>query len=262
MTTPGLVYPRRLVRRGETDDVLVRALQQRLTVLACGPLDEDGVYGPAVVEAVRLFQARFAGIDGQPLTIDGVVGPATFAALFGDYSVPLDVRAPVPLLAKALQVALTQVGVREDPRRPNRGPQVDAYVRTLGLEGATAQPWCAAFVYWCFDRAAERVRGPNPLVRSASVLDHWTMAAAAGARQVTPEAAAADPWLVKPGYVFVIDAGHGRGHMGIVERAGPGNLLSIEGSTNMAGSREGVGVFRRATRRLADITPGFLDYSG
>jgi hypothetical protein len=255
------VYPRRLIRRGDADAELVTAIQARLNVLGCGPVAEDGVFGSAVVDALRLFQARFAGLDGQPLSVDGVVGPASFAALFGDTSVPLEVRPPTPLLAKALQVATTQVGVREDPRRPNRGPQVDAYLRSVGLDPAGAHPWCAAFVYWCFERAAERVRTPNPLVRSASVLEHWTQGPLAGARTVTAEAAAADPFLVKPGFVFVIDAGRGRGHMGLVERAGPGTCVSIEGNTNLAGTREGVGVFRRTTRRLSDVT-GFLDYSG
>jgi hypothetical protein len=239
----------------------VAAIQRRLNVLGCGPLAEDGVFGRAVADAVRLFQARFAGLDGQPLGVDGVVGPASFAALFGDASVPLEVRAPSPLLAKALQVAATQVGVREDSRRPNRGPQVDAYVRSVGLDPVGAHPWCAAFVYWCFERGAERVRAQNPMVRSASVLEHWERGPAAGARQLAGEVAAADPFLVKPGFVFVIDAGRGRGHMGLVERAGPGTCISIEGNTNLAGTREGVGVFRRTTRRLADLT-GFLDYSG
>lgn len=257
----GPLYPRRLVRRGETDATLVRALQHRLSVLGCGPLEEDGAFGPAVVDAVRLFQARFAGLDGQPLTIDGVVGPATFAGLFGEPSVALDIRAPSPLLAKALQVAATQIGVREDPRRPNRGPQVDAYVRAVGLDPSGAHPWCAAFVVWCFDRAAERVRGTSPVVRSGSVLEHWSRGPAAGARQLAADVAAADPWQVKPGFIFVIDAGHGRGHMGVVERTGPGTLVTIEGNTNAAGSREGVGVLRRTTRRIVDVTPGFLDYS-
>lgn len=262
VATPPPSYPRRLVRRGEKDEALVRTLQERLEVFGCGPLVPDGVYGRAVADAVRLFQAQFAGIDGQPLAVDGVVGPATWAVLFGDGSVPLDPHPASPLLAKAVQVAATQVGVREDPRRANRGPQVDAYVRSVGLDVREAHPWCAAFVYWCFERAAERVRSENPLPRTGSVLEQWTRGPAHGARHLAGEDAATDPFLVKPGFLFVIDAGRGRGHMGLVERAGPGTLVTIEGNTNLAGAREGVGVFRRGTRRLTEIVPGFLDYSG
>jgi hypothetical protein len=256
------IYPRHLLRRGELDGELVRLAQRRLDVLGCGPVADDGVYGAATEAGVRLFQARFAAVDGHPLSVDGVVGPATFAALFGDASVPLDVRAPSALLGKALQVATTQVGVREDPRRPNRGPQVDHYLRSVGLDPSGAHAWCAAFVYWCFERAAERTRIQNPLPRTAAVLEQWVTAEASGGRRLPADVAAADPYLVKPGFIFVMDTGSGRGHMGIVERAGPGTLVTIEGNTNQAGSREGVGVFRRATRRMTEVKPGFVDYSG
>ena len=38
--------------------------------------------------------------------------------------------------------------------------------------------------------------------------------------------------------------------------------ISGEGNTNGGGSREGVGVFRRAGRRIRDVNARFVDYSG
>ena len=39
-------------------------------------------------------------------------------------------------------------------------------------------------------------------------------------------------------------------------------MQTIEGNTNEAGGREGIGVFRRSGRRIRDVNVGFLDYSG
>jgi hypothetical protein len=75
------------------------------------------------------------------------------------------------------------------------------------------------------------------------------------------EVAKEDPSLIMPGHVFIIDHGHGRGHTGIVERVEGGLLVTIEGNTNEAGSGNGIGVFRRQGRRIADINVGFIDYS-
>ena len=37
---------------------------------------------------------------------------------------------------------------------------------------------------------------------------------------------------------------------------------AIEGNTNVAGSREGIGVFRRNGRKVLSIDKGFIDYGG
>jgi hypothetical protein len=62
----------------------------------------------------------------------------------------------------------------------------------------------------------------------------------------------------EPGDVFVIDHGHGLGHVGFVESFRPdGLLVTVEGNTNPEGSREGDGVYRR-TRRREEVNRGFL----
>ena len=62
--------------------------------------------------------------------------------------------------------------------------------------------------------------------------------------------------------MFVVDTGGGHGHMGLVAEVLGGKLITIEGNTNDGGSREGVGVFRRESRKIAEINKGFVDYSG
>ncbi len=244
-----IAYPRRALRPGDARVDVVRQLQARLNQLGCGPVDEDGVFGNETKSAVLLFQTRRA------LTPDGVVGPATWAELFG---APAPVHDPAsPLLREALAAARTQIDVRE--LSANRGPEVDGYLRAVGLDPERGQyPWCAAFVYWCFARASEVSGTPNPCVRTAGCLDHWVRSPAAA--RVSAEAALDDPALVAPGSVFIVDHGHGKGHTGLVARVEAGVLVTLEGNTNPGGSREGDGVYERR-RPIAAINTGFLDYA-
>jgi hypothetical protein len=254
-------YPGRVIQVGERDRSIVRALQQRLVERGCGPVPVSGDFDAATRTAVRLFQARFPDTTGAALLVDGKIGPLTWAALFGDESVP---TAGVPagaLLEKVLKVAAGELDVREEPPGSNRGPRVDQYLRAVGLDPAAGSfPWCAAFVFWCFREAATDLGRTNPLVRTAGVLEHWRRAEQAGARRLPSADAVADPARVRPGMIFVMDAGAGAGHTGLVEAVAGGRLVTLEGNTNVDGSREGIGVFRRTGRKINSINRGFIDY--
>ncbi|MFT3765686.1 MAG: CHAP domain-containing protein [Minicystis sp.] len=253
-------YPGRLIRRGDPDRGIVRLIQQRLVEVGCGPLDVDGLFGTGTESALKLFQSRMVDRDGRPLAIDGVVGPLVWEALFGASTVvtsePGD--AADPLLATVLKIAESQVGVRENPPNSNRGTEVDAYQRAVGNPLGVA--WCAAFVYWCFDRAAKQLGADNPVVRTGGCLLHWQKARSQGVRAITAQQAADDPSLVQPGHIFIMDHGNGLGHTGFVQRVRGGLLDTIEGNTNMLGSREGDGVYAKQ-RRIDEVSAGFLDYS-
>jgi hypothetical protein len=101
----------------------------------------------------------------------------------------------------------------------------------------------------------------NPLVRTAGVLNHWVMAGQRGVPRITGSRAVQNPDLLRPGHIFVIDTGGGHGHTGLVLEVAGGKSITIEGNTNDGGSREGVGVFRRESRKIAQINRGFIDYS-
>ncbi len=254
-----LPFPGRVVKVGDADESVL-AIQKRLNQVGCGPIDEDGVFGPQTEAAVTLFQARFTDVDGLPLRPDGIVGAITWAALFGkapDGTTP----AAAPLPAGALEVAASRVGVMEQPPGSNRGPEVDRYLRLVGLDPTKGSfPWCAAFVYACFDDAARALGRQNPLVRTAGVLDHWNQAGSRGVPRISAAKAHMHEALVRPGLIFVIDTGGGTGHTGLVERVEDGKLVTLEGNTNDGGSREGIGVFRRSGRRVREINVGFIDY--
>ena len=256
-------FPGHVIKKGDPDAANVRRIQRRLNARGCGPIAVDGGFKGETESAVKLFQARFPDADGQPLIIDGKVGSITWEALFGEDTVPVADQASSPLLAKTIAIATSQIGVMEQPPGSNRGPEVDNYIRRVGLNPAGRFAWCAAFLYFCFDEAALAQPRANPVIKTAGVLDHWDKAGRQGVPRITSAKAAQDPSLVQPGHIFIIDTGApgGGGHTGLVVEVVGGKLVTIEGNTNDAGSAEGVGVFKRESRKIVQINKGFIDYS-
>jgi CHAP domain/Putative peptidoglycan binding domain len=256
-------YPKRVIKIGEADTAIVVALQQQLLARGCGPVDAPGVFGPKTKASVKLFQSRNVDQEGRPLKPDGEIGSLTWAPLFGDETVPAKTGARSPFLEAVLAKAASQVGVMEQPKNSNSGPQVDEYLRRAGVPldlPSTSKPWCCAFVYWCFDETAEATGRPNPMVRTAGCLDHWSRAERGGHR-VAAARAVDDPSLIEPGMVFIMDYRAGRGHTGFVEQVAGGILHTIEGNTDASRTREGGGVYRLA-RKIVDVNTGFIDYGG
>jgi hypothetical protein len=150
------------------------------------------------------------------------------------------------LTAKVLHVAASQVGVRELGR--NRGERVELYQNRAGAR--PGDPWCAAFVSWCFGVASNDLELPCPLRLTPRALDLW--------KKAPVELRSSWPTV---GAIFVIDHGGGLGHCGLVESFLDGDLVivTIEGNTGPKGGRDGDGVYRR-TRPLAEINLGYVDY--
>ena len=142
-------YPGRIIRKGELDSTIVRAVKLRLNeVLAIDSnadlrLDpDDPNFGPKMEYAVKFFQARNVDADGHPLNQDGELGPNSWAALFGDAAVYSSTTARDPFLARVLQTASGEEAkhVREVPKDSNRGPEVEAYLARAGA--APGNSWC------------------------------------------------------------------------------------------------------------------------
>lgn len=150
------------------------------------------------------------------------------------------------LAERSLQIALTNEGVSEKPKGSNSGPEVNIYLRSVGLGPGYA--WCMAFVYWCVSQAAKELDLVNPLIKTAGVLRQWNETTL---RKLPNRAAA-----VKPGDIFIMEFGHGTGHTGFVEKVVGGLAYTIEGNTNDDGSREGYEVARR-TRTISSLK-GFI----
>ena len=152
----------------------------------------------------------------------------------------------VSISALSLQTAATQVGVQEVPKGSNGGPEVNQYLKSVGLGAGYA--WCMAFVYWSVNKAVLQLGVPHPLVKTAGVMTQWDMT---HARKLSNRDSG-----VKPGDIFVMKFAHGTGHTGFVESIGNGVIHTIEGNTNEDGSREGYEVARR-TRSISSIF-GFI----
>lgn len=255
---PVPAWPGVLLARGRpAPRAVMQALQAELVRRGYGPLRLTGRFDAPTDSALRLYQAQHVDLAGRPLQPDGIVGPLTWGSLFG----PLQSRRAGPpgeLAARALEVAIGQLGVMEQPPGSNRGPEVDQYLLSvdIGPEVPDARrPWCQGFVYWCFREAAAQLGLDLPLPRTAGVLDHWRKAARVpSALRFLPKELVADPSLVQPGMLLVLDYGNGFGHIGFVERCAGGTLLTVEGNINAEADpgREGLGVFATDRRTLAD----------
>lgn len=164
-------------------------------------------------------------------------------ALAGSYSLPGSSSVNLlqsPTLAdrqKLLQVAEKELGVRELSGN-NDGPRVAAYLSYVHVPEGSA--WCAAFVSWVFGQAG------YPAPRTA-----WSPALFPLSKR-TKE--------IRPAMVFGIYFSHLKriAHCGLVEGQDGDWLITIEGNTNRAGSREGDGVYRK--RRHLKAVKYFADW--
>lgn len=247
-------FPGQTISRGSSNSAAVKAIQNALNARGCGPITVDGRFGDETDAALRLFQMRFPDAQGRVLTVDGEAGAITWAALFGSEETVPKISKAAPLGRKALDTAITQIGVMEKPVGSNSGPEVEQYLKSVGLGPGFA--WCAAFTYWCVNQVAA---GDNPLPKSGGVQDMWTRASGKGLPTLKPPQARAEPKLIAPGMLFFVAHDGGTGHTGFIEGMLPGGLLStVEGNTNDGGTREGIGVFRLKRRPISSINLGFV----
>jgi hypothetical protein len=152
------------------------------------------------------------------------------------------------LKEKALQIAVTQLGVQENPKGSNSGKEVNEYLKSVGLGKGFS--WCAAFIYWCFNKAALDLKVTNPLIKTGGVLAHWNQADKKYRVTTSPE----------PGDIFIMDFGKGLGHTGIVESTTASHINTIEGNASDAnGGREGYIVTRKSRPKTS--IKGYLRYA-
>lgn len=161
----------------------------------------------------------------------------------------------------ALKVAVTQVGMKEDPIGSNWGKVVQGYLKCVGLTAPAA--WCQAFAYWCYEKASLNAACKNPMVKTAGVLDCWHKTAENLKLHATE--ALARPDLVSAGDQIIFKHAAGTGHTGIVEcieRGADGIWMAhtIEGNTNHDGSREGYEVERKLRKLTDPHLVGFICY--
>ncbi|SEW01968.1 CHAP domain-containing protein [Chitinophaga sp. YR573] len=153
---------------------------------------------------------------------------------------------PETLAAATLRIALTQVGVQEQPKGSNSGEKVNMYLASVGLKPGYS--WCMAFVYWCASQAALQLDIKNPLIKTGGVLRQWNENTL---RKLVNRSSS-----VSPGDIFIMDTGKGTGHTGLVKSISRGLIETVEGNTNDDGSREGYEVCIR--HRSITTIKGFI----
>ena len=250
-------YPGRIIKVGDTDAPLLAAIAGALIARGYDAPPAPTQFGPAFASVVKLFQAQNADAFGRPLRIDGQVGPLTWGALFGAAA---GAPAAGGIAQAALQFAINEIGIREQPPGSNRGPRVDQYLIASGVQPGNF--WCMAFVYFCFRGAAAAAGIANPFPRTAHCQTAWNRVKAANAANIlTRDAAIANPGLVRPGMVFIHNYGGGRGHTGFVETTAGAALRTVEGNADPQGGNNGLEVLRVNRRSIMDTSlRGFITF--
>ncbi|RKR83176.1 CHAP domain-containing protein [Mucilaginibacter gracilis] len=127
----------------------------------------------------------------------------------------------------------SQIGVREATGH-NDGVMVETYLHYCGL--GKGEPWCASFVCWTFGQAS--VSNPRSgYCPNLFTPGHVIYKRSIHKPQKVPEQG--DVWgLYFPDKRRVA-------HVGFVDQWGSKYVITVEGNTNEAGSREGDGVYRK-----------------
>jgi hypothetical protein len=161
------------------------------------------------------------------------------AALYPEEIIPaeesiLEIPEPIqePVRMTLEEIYLSQLGVREATGR-NDGPEVEMYLASVGKPKGL--PWCSAFVAWCLTEAdiPHRVNAWSPTAHNGRNIVYMNREA----RQ-NPQA----------GDVFTLfyPRLNRIGHAGFYHKNQNSSVIvTVEGNTNEAGSREGDGVYKR-----------------
>lgn len=157
------------------------------------------------------------------------------------------------------RIYTTELGVKEKTGR-NDGRRVEEYLRQVGLK--RGDPWCAAFICWVFDQAG--VKNPHTgwspgLFPKEKVI--WQ-------RKIGFQLSEK---LLKDSHVPLPQRGDVFGiwfpekqriaHAGFVDQWSGTWLITVEGNSNEAGSREGDGVYRkrRLVKSVSQVS-NFIDH--
>lgn len=142
-----------------------------------------------------------------------------------------------------VEVARREIGVQE-VNGSNCGPRVNEYKAATWLPADKGWPWCAAFVCWCVGEAmlaagiAETKTFKRPRTAGAWDFENWSLEQDASTNTRKPHGGD-----IQAGDIVIFTFSH----IGIATSAPDknGNVRTIEGNTDGAGSREGGAVLAK-----------------
>jgi hypothetical protein len=161
-----------------------------------------------------------------------------------------DRQAMKNLSKEVIRIAKAEVGVRE-VADTNCGERVDQYKAATWLDPKKGWPWCAAFVCWVVREAMdaagvkETKTFKRPQTAGAWDFENWSTAQDSTTWTSRPHAGD-----ISPGDIVMFTFSH----IGIAVSSPDkdGNVATVEGNTDKAGSREGGGVYLKS-RHLSKI---------
>ena len=147
---------------------------------------------------------------------------------------------------KVREIYTSQIGIQEKPS--NSGEVVEKYLAYVKLP--KGNPWCAAFVCWVYGQAGvtNPKSGWSPaLFPRSNVI--WSKGVESGKWKVIGHAQTSD-FRPQTSDIFGLYFPEKRriAHVGFIDQWDGTWLTTVEGNTNVSGSREGDGVYRK--RRL------------
>lgn len=203
----------------------------------------DGDFGAATEKAVKNFQK----IKGLPQS--GVVNNAVFSKLSEPMLNAFETKGRNTDLRKLI-VEIANIHLSNHPfelvikNKANCGPWVRAYMD--GHEG-DEWFWCMGFVQAIIDQASAQAgkdfRSLMPITYSCDTVGSKGLEMRILSRHTTIRN---NPGIVKPGDIFLLQKSpFDWTHTGIITAVDKDTFETIEGNTNMGGSRNGNAVFKR-----------------
>ena len=179
------------------------------------------------------------------VSADGDDGPVTWNAILSELSTKKDVMNGEDIAAKMVTLAREEIGVAEVDGT-NCGPRVDQYKAATWLDSNKGWPWCAAFICWLVREAIkdEDVPFDRPETAGAWDFENWAK------KQEGVELRKPTNHDVKAGDIVVFTFSHIGLAVKDVDLSG--DVVTIEGNTNGAGSREG-GTVLEKRRHISTI---------
>ena len=171
---------------------------------------------------------------------DGADGPVTWNAILAKLSTKEPSASGGSVTEKMVSLAREEIGVSEVDGS-NCGPRVDEYKAATWLDADKGWPWCAAFVCWLVREAieGEDTRFKRPRTAGAWDFENWAKQESTNGvelRKPTNED-------IKAGDIVVFTFSHIG--LAVKDVDSSGYVVTIEGNTNGAGSREGGSVLEK-----------------